>query len=232
MNQAEPQAGQLQQYPQPGGAPPPQQDMRGLKMVLIVSGVIFVVLFLLGTVIGVLLVTTIPKKLVEAEEKAELEQLKELDHQLGRMTDDLGRLERLRGESMESPKGGEFWALAFDKTILDQSFGQKLASPCGSDTPWGRAPMPRTAISYTAPQADELYRVMKLRGAERCVVITWNARNWRNLAGDKVPVVWQDKVEFMTFEQANDDWAITPAEWGDPAGKLFGKKAPFQHTYE
>jgi hypothetical protein len=86
--------------------------------------------------------------------------------------------------------------------------------------------------SYTSPMGGEIGKVMM--GRESVVTITWNAQNWRNAEGKKVPVFWSDddQAQWLTFEEAQSRFGITAEEWADPAGKLFGKKAPFQHTYE
>lgn len=71
-------------------------------------------------------------------------------------------------------------------------------------------------------------------GEERCILLTFNARNWNNYPEEGVIVLWSDGVvgEWLTFDEASENYGITAEEWADPAGKLFGKKAPFQHTYE
>jgi hypothetical protein len=87
--------------------------------------------------------------------------------------------------------------------------------------------------SYTAPRANELLRVMQFSGRDRCVLVTFNSRNWGNYDMHGVVASWSDgQIGWLTFEQARDEWGITQEEWADPAGKLFGKKAPFQHTFE
>lgn len=91
--------------------------------------------------------------------------------------------------------------------------------------------LPSESCSYTGPRMADFLRVLK---EPRLVLVTFNARNWNNYPMHGVLVIWSDRVEpeWLSFGQANADWGITAEEWADPAGKLFGKKAPFQHTYE
>jgi hypothetical protein len=97
-----------------------------------------------------------------------------------------------------------------------------------------KAELPVNACSYTAPRGGDLEEVLGLKGTKRVVLITFNSRNWNNYPDKGVIVLWSDAEtpSYMTFEDAHEDWGITRAEWDDPADKLFGKKHPFQHTYE
>ena len=67
-------------YPQP--YPPPKQGMSGLKIALIIGGVLMAVMVLGGVLVGVLAVATIPK-LTEAKAKLELKQAGELEAAFG-----------------------------------------------------------------------------------------------------------------------------------------------------
>src|SRR5690606_15216413 len=46
--------------------------------------------------------------------------------------------------------------------------------------------------SYTAPRGSELAALLKRAGDERCVLITFNARNWDNYEEYGVIVLWSD----------------------------------------
>ena len=76
--------------------------------------------------------------------------------------------------------------------------------------------------------------VLTRTGSDRCVILTFNSRNWQNYPDLGVIVLWSDGdiAEWLTFEEARQEWGITRAEWEDPAGQLFGRKAPFQFTYD
>ena len=142
-------------------------------------------------------------------------------------------------------EGRSLYEHAFRSHVFVGSHPSKLVSfRSGVDTEskpdWIDNPeknLPPELCSYTAPRAGELADV--LNSKERFVVISFNSRNWNNYPDRGVLCAWTHfrpgtiaEVSYMTFEDASQDWGITQAEWDDPAGKLFGKKAPFQHTYE
>lgn len=138
-----------------------------------------------------------------------------------------------------SLRGELFWAHALRDGIVDADAHRKLCALTGSDTPLTseesirELPAPSPWCSYTAPQVSDLDKLLN-PDAERCVIACFNARNWNNRLELGVLVIWNDSQlpQWLSFDQANADWGITAEEWADPAGKLFGKKAPFQHTYE
>jgi hypothetical protein len=143
---------------------------------------------------------------------------------------------------MNDHTGCEFWADCFEHGVLDPDLARKLVSysPKTGDSPVealslreGGGRLSREHCSYTAPKASELLRVLNLKGSKRVVVITYNSRNWRNY-DESVVCVWSDSefAERLTFDDASLRYGITRDEWDDPAGKLFGRKAPFQYTYE
>jgi hypothetical protein len=229
---AYPQAGAP--YPQQAYAPypPPKQGMSGAKIALIVCGFIFGVLLLFGVLVGVLAVATIPK-LTEAKDKLEIKQMGDLYAGLQQISADDRKKKQIRGQLLGRTEGADFWYTAIDEGLLDSSLSRKLVSLHSNDVKH-EPPVPASGISYTAPKGGELFMVMSRKGSERCVLFTWNSRNWRNAKGERVPIAWSDSdaIQWVTFEEAQADWGISRAEWDDPAGKLFGKKAPFQFTYE
>ncbi len=254
MNQPmQPQPGQPPQYPPMPGQPyppnmqgqpypplPPQkQGMSGGKIALIIGGVIFALLFLGGLLVGVLAVAAIPK-LTDAKSKLELKQLGDLKAGMQQISVDGAKLNKLKGKDLSSAAGRDFYEAAFKAKLLDDRLLNRMCTLNGTDTPAdpgflsSDGSLPATSCSYTAPRGGELLSVMSRRAHMRTVLITFNSRNWNNYPNDGVPVVWSnaDAPAFMTFEEAENDWGITRAEWDDPAGKLFGKKAPFDHTYE
>jgi hypothetical protein len=148
------------------------------------------------------------------------------------------------GKLKHAPNRGglSFYDFSLKNKLLESDVLGKIVSLTGPDAKAESTvadhesgiPLADNNCSYTAPRADELLAVLKTSGAERTVIITFNARNWDNYPEHGVVVLWSDssKGEWLTFEEARDEWGITEEEWADPAGKLFGKKAPFQHTYE
>ncbi|MCB9933342.1 MAG: hypothetical protein H6841_07970 [Planctomycetes bacterium] len=138
--------------------------------------------------------------------------------------------------------GEAFWAFALREGLLDDALLSKLSS-LNSTTDLrpenreaffkGTAPA-QPWCSYTAPRMGELAELMKRSPEDRIVLVTFNSRNWSNYPENGVVVLWAggERAEFLDFETAAEEFGITAEEWADPAGKLFGKKAPFQHTYE
>jgi hypothetical protein len=88
--------------------------------------------------------------------------------------------------------------------------------------------------SYTAPRIGELKQLLLKKGKDRVVLFAFNSRNWDNYATAGVLIFWSDAemATYVTRDEAHEEFGITAEEWADPAGKLFGKKAPFQFTYE
>jgi hypothetical protein len=149
---------------------------------------------------------------------------------------------KLRADNVKDTQGRQFYEAAFNRKLLEDDLANKLVS-LNSKTDKkadglifsdGDGTLEEFNCSFTAPIASELLSVMRRKGSERAVLITYNARNWNNFPTLGVIVQWSDaeKPVWMNFEEAQRDWGITAEEWADPAGKLFGKKAPFQHTYE
>lgn len=229
---------QGQPYPPYPPYPPPKQGMSGGKIALIIVGIVFALLFLGGLLVGVLAVATVPK-LAEAKVKLEIKQLGDLHNGMQNIAVDGSKKMHLK-KSLAEASGREFYEKALNRQLLDSMLAKKLCSLNGTDTATdssfidGNGSLSANSCSYTAPKGGELLSLMARKGSKRTVLITFNSRNWNNYPNDGVPVVWSDGEApvFMTFDEAQRDWGITRAEWDDPAGKLFGKKAPFDHTYE
>ena len=251
MNQPDPQQyqqqpGQSQQQPYPqqmpqGQYPPPYPPPQGggSKVAIIVVCVVVGVVVLGGLLVGILSVAVIPK-LTEAQTKLEIKQLNDLQSGLQNIAADSAKKKKLRAKKLKDTQGEEFWTSALYEGVIDDKLAPKLTSLFSNRDVALKSyregtPVPEGSfVSYTAPRSDKLLLAMNQKGTERCVLVTWNSRNWNNHGGETVPVVWSDgqSATWITFEEAQRDWGITRAEWDDPAGKLFGKKAPFQFTYE
>ena len=227
-------------YPPPGQYyPPPTEGMSGTKLALIIVGAVFGVLFLGGVLVGVLAVAVTPK-LTEAKTKLEAKQMGDLRNSLLNIAADETKKQKLRVREVKDAKGEEFWMQALQHEILDPGLSKKVVSlNSRTDSPLGPGQVATAGgttghASYTAPKGSGLLRAMSLKGAKRCVVVTFNSRNWNNYPDAGVPCIWSDSdvITWMKFEEAQRDWGITAEEWADPAGKLFGKKAPFENTYD
>ena len=212
--------------------PQPKAGMSGTKIAVIILCIVFGFVVLGGVLVGVLAVAVVPK-LEAAKKELELPQVKDqvaVLHQI-----ETNQIRKRKLQSLNDTKGQELWAKMIEKKIVPQEIMMKLVS-YGSKTeqrPTALGSHIESNCSYTLPKADMLREVMSSSGSKRCVFITFNSRNWNNYDGEVV-VMWSDSraPEFLTFEYFRDNWNITEGEWADPAGKLFGIKAPFQHTYE
>jgi hypothetical protein len=139
----------------------------------------------------------------------------------------------------EEASGTRFWTVCFRESLLEDVLAGRLCSKASvEDSPATASEIAsgdaEDWCSFTAPRLGELKELLSRKGSDRVVLITFNSRNWRNYPAHGVLVMWSDSECpcYMTSEEANQGFGITPEEWADPAGKLFGKKAPFQHTYE
>jgi hypothetical protein len=136
-------------------------------------------------------------------------------------------------------RGREFYQGAINRRLLPPEIVSKLVSLNGPDSPASK-PEPGETVklmpencSYTGPQGNAITQLLQQKGPYRRVVVTFNAENWHNYPDHGVAVLWSDgEAQWLTQEEAQDEWGITEEEWRDPAGKLFGKKAPFEFTHE
>lgn len=142
--------------------------------------------------------------------------------------------------AFENARGRELWECVMQRQGIDDSIHSTLVSVNGPDDSIKKplagqpAELPPENCSFTAPQGSAITHLLQRKGSDRRVLVCHNARNWHNFPDHGVVVLWSDReeAEWLTFQQAAKDWGITEAEWADPAGKLFGKKAPFEYTYE
>lgn len=174
----------------------------------------------------------IEPELTEAKENREVEQIAVLRFELVSLMESPAKQAQLRDADMLRLQGSEFWTVANQRGVFDQDLNRSLVSQFQDQG--ATAPVPAGSVSYTAPKAGGLNLLAHRTGENRAVLFTWKARLWGSAGADRVPVVWTDgnTPEWFSFSDAERDWSITRAQWDDPAGKLFGKKAPFQFTYE
>lgn len=193
----------------------------------------------LAALVGLIVLATRPTNVGSSKATPEWEQAGDLADGLRAAVDDPG-FEKLVAANPEA-RGSEAWALLMRSGVMDSSLLRKCVSLNSTedsrpDTEKFLAGevMDDRWCSYTAPRLDQLADVLSRKGKDRVVVFTFNARNWNNYPGPGALILWSDGdvAEYMHFESAAEYWGITEEEWADPAGKLFGKKAPFQYTYE
>jgi hypothetical protein len=221
----------LRRHPEDPVEPTSTKVLRGIlwTLTLLIVGV-------LG--LGLLYVLTVPKI---SHTKDKLERKQTADVMMGLQEMAANRNLQSKLHDLGDVRGEKFYEAAFKAKLLDEYLTDKLVSrnsesDATADRDWitTNKPMPPNSCSYTAPRADMLLEVLMMKGDERCVVFCFNSRNWHNYPDHGVLVHFSDGdvAEYMTFEDAHENWGITEEEWEDPAGKLFGKKPPFHHTYE
>ncbi|MCF6228863.1 MAG: hypothetical protein L3J82_09445 [Planctomycetes bacterium] len=226
-------AGAVAQMPYP----PQKQGMSGAKVAIIICCVVFGMLFLGGLFVGILAVAVVPK-LADAKKELDIIQVKDQMADLRSIETSSSRKRKLNSKSLKDIGGHELWGKMIEHQIVAVEISGKLVSLSSlSDIkmdPAAFSSINPENCSFTLPKTGELREVISSTGKNRCVIITFNSRNWNNVGNDEILVMWSDgqTPEYLTFEYFRDEWGITQDEWADPAGKLFGKKAPFQNTYE
>lgn len=174
--------------------------------------------------------------------KLEVKQLGDLQAALMEVAHDPTRTAQLQDEAVRDLRGAAFYEAILKRRVIEDRYLSKLVSlRTVTDTYAGKSwiedsagRMPADTCSYTGPVAGTLAELLARKGEVRVVLITFNSRNWNNYPDHGVIILWTDaaQAEFLPFEYFEEHYGITADEWADPAGKLFGKKAPFQFTYE
>ncbi|MCC6149009.1 MAG: hypothetical protein IT461_02065 [Planctomycetes bacterium] len=152
---------------------------------------------------------------------------------------DDGKKKKLRDKELGEKSGAAFFGAAIRLEILDPSITKWLVIPESGDAAADGAAvkasgeLPAASCSYACPKARNLLVAMSGKGSKKKVVLCPNSRNWKRY-GDAVPVYFSDgnAPVKLTFDEAAKSFSITRDEWNDPAGKLFGKKAPFDMVGE
>lgn len=226
--------------PRDEDAPTPQPDKSCIsracgKRVIGASIVMFACLAVMF-----LLIVSVPARVTPSKAELEIKHLGELHAGLTSIVADPARRDMLRRDDVYELGGERFYEMAFREGLLDSALlGNVVSLNSTTDAKASREfvdnqqSLPANSCSYTAPKAGELAQLLE-RGQARTVLITFNSRNWNNYSDDGVIIIWADgnDAEFLTFAEANEQFGITAEDWADPAGKLFGRKAPFQYTYE
>ncbi|MCA8937372.1 MAG: hypothetical protein KDB68_14330 [Planctomycetes bacterium] len=156
-----------------------------------------------------------------------------------RIAADAERKTILRDIATERLGGAKLFGEGVKRGLFDREIILLLALSGGPDhaanpdTVAETGQLPADCCSYCSPPASEFLMSLGMKGKRRRVVLCPNARNWV-LFGEAVPMIVSDRheIQWVTWADLSEEFGITEEEWADPAGKLFGKKAPFQHTYE
>lgn len=199
---------------------------------------LMVVIGILGLLVGVLAVAIIPQFL-RAQKDLELKQLADLQQGLEAASAD-GK-HRKAFAQMGEKAGRPFWESCFKRKILDSSLLGKLVSlkskagdsVSSSDFIEEDGVLDKSGCSYSSPRGKDLLATMNLRGSKKCVVISFDSRNWENYVEYGVPVVWSESgaPELLDYAAAAETFQVTKEDWKNPE-KLLGVKKPFQNTFE
>ncbi|MBK9973668.1 MAG: prepilin-type N-terminal cleavage/methylation domain-containing protein [Planctomycetes bacterium] len=201
---------------------------------------LMVVIAILGLLVSVLAFTVVHQY---AKSKADLEKIamKDIVSGINQMTIDQRAGAILRAEPNRNAGGREFFKAAFKSKLLDESLLKKIVSQSGNDfaadaLPSEGAELLAENCSFTAPKMGELREVMGLGGKKRVVLLSHNGRNWRNYEslgyGPLVIFSDGDMAQYLDPQTAQAEMKLSSADWEDPSANLFGRKQPFQRTYE
>ncbi len=162
------------------------------------------------------------------------------------MSLEMSTLEDVKKKKLKAMKeiaGRAFWSECFKQKVLDADLMGKLASlgsACGdtpSDGKWldeEDGKLDQRNCSYTSPKADQLFMALNLKGSKRCVVFTFDSRNWNNYGKRGVIAVWSEgeNGDLMSAENALESWSISADDWKAPATKVIGVVKPFDKTFQ
>jgi hypothetical protein len=158
-------------------------------------------------------------------------------HMFTTMADD-ARKKRLRDPKLKDKSGAAGFGAAVQAGVYDDSILKFLVIPGTGDDPADAAEVKSSGslttanCSFCGPKLTELLVVMSSKESKRCVVLCPNSKHWAKF-GEAVPILFSDSDRATLTTRADLSlYDITEADWADPAGKLFGKKAPFDKVYE
>lgn len=146
-------------------------------------------------------------------------------------------------KAMKEISGRAFWSECFKQKVLEAELMGKLASlgsACGDTPTDGKwldeedGKLEQRHCSYTSPKADQISYVLNLKGSKRCVLFTFDSRNWNNYGKKGVAVAWSDgeSGDFLSPESAAVAWRISFDDWKEPATKVIGVVRPFDKTFQ
>lgn len=132
-------------------------------------------------------------------------------------------------------QGLEFFNYLLEREILSQS--EKKNFYVTSEEAGKGGGKTITEVAFATPKLGKLMKVLSRQGAKTVVVFCLNAKHWNAFGELGVLLSFSEPVNgrfaaFLTADVAEGEYGITADEWADPAGKLFGKKAPFQFVGE
>lgn len=199
---------------------------------------LMVVIGILGLLVGILAVAVLPK-LKEARRQSEIINLGKMRQAL-ELSANTGN-NRARIRSLGDASGRAFFNGVFKLGVLDHEYLSKVVSldskvddAAGSSAfEHGGQGLLATNCSYTSPKAADYAEVAALPGSKRCVMFTYDTRNWENYGDKGVIVVFSDgsSPEFIEQATAEMQWGIAGSDWRNPSA-VIGIKKPFERTFE
>lgn len=202
---------------------------------------LMVVIGIIGILVSVL-ATSVVSKMAKATHELDKKTLKDVynELQMAAVMDQKNKAALVRGPVSEL-RGRAFFEGCFRHKVLGTDMLGKLISSSGNDVEtdsrWLDDPagtLPEYSCSWAAPQGNECLILMTRKGTARRVVLCANSRNWFNFENEAI-VMWSDAetADYITPDLANEwGYPITPEQWQDPAGQLFGSTKPFDGVWD
>lgn len=170
----------------------------------------------------------------------DLSNLEDLKQSLEQSTIEVNNKKKFK--AMKEIAGRAFWSECLRQKVIDAHMAGKLASlgseagDLPSDGKWldeENGKLDQRHCSYTSPKADQLIPVINLKGSKRCVLVSFDSRNWNNYGKKGVLVMWSEgDAEFLTEAALVEVWKHPAENWKDPAGKIIGQLRPFDRTFQ
>lgn len=202
---------------------------------------LMVVIGILGLLVGILAVAVIPK-LAKASADLEKKQVGDLMSALQQINIDNSNKAKLQKAPLKDARGHMFYAHCIRQKLLGADIVNKLVS-LSSDAGDSKASdfsadsdpttFPASGCSYTSPKGSDLQAAMKAQGKEKCIVLTFDSRNWANY-DEGVIVYWSggDQAEYMSADQAKAEFDIDPTTFKTNPKDILGNRRPFNRTFE
>jgi len=198
---------------------------------------LMVVIAILGLLVSVL-AFAVTRHFTKANADLDKVNLNKLYSALQQAGADASYNRRFNDKDNQGAHGAAFFQVCLRGGILGGEDLGSLVSLGGPDSPADRARLGPSfelepgSCSYTTPNMGQWKPLVQ--GKERTVLIAFNSRNWDNYdsVGYGALVAWSDgEIEYLTQEDALQEYDISAQEWADPA-ELFCRKKPFLHTHE
>lgn len=200
---------------------------------------LMVVIGILGLLVGILAVAVLPK-LLAAKADLEKKQMGELKQALEQAT--IENKNKAKLKEMKEKAGRAFWNDCFKFGIIEKEMIKKIvcmgseAGDTSADSSVfeeGQKGLELGNCSYTSPKGIECTTVMNLKGSKKCVLITFDSRNWNSYKDKGVLCAWSEgETDYIDQAGAELTYKIDKASWDKPETQVIGQKKPFDKTHE